>query len=99
MKTLQRDHRFDSRLFGKDAWNTKDLTQRRLTRTTAPCARRPVGTLARIFSFALALAFLPVVHVAAQSAQEWKLPDIPWAFPIRDKVQPVIDERIGPQHV
>jgi cytochrome c553 len=52
-----------------------------------------------IFSFALALAFLPLVRVAAQSSQEWKLPDIPWAFPIRDKVQPMIDERSGAQHV
>jgi cytochrome c553 len=99
MKTPQRDHRFHSKLFGKNAWTTKNLTQRRHTRTTTPCARNSVRTLARIFSFALALAFLPVVRVAAQSAQEWKLPDIPWAFPIRDKVQPVIDERSGQQHV
>ena len=35
----------------------------------------------------------------AQSAEPWHLPDIPWAFPIRDKVQPVLDERKGPQHV
>jgi cytochrome c553 len=99
MKTRQRDHRFDSKLFGKHAWKTKDLTQRQFSRPTAPGARKSVRTLAIISSFALALAFLPVVRVAAQSAQEWKLPDIPWAFPIRDKVPPAIDERSGPQHV
>jgi len=47
----------------------------------------------------LALALLPALRIGAQSAEQWKLPDIPWAFPIRDKVQPIIDERIGPQHV
>jgi cytochrome c553 len=35
----------------------------------------------------------------AQSAEPWHLPNIPWAFPIRDKVQPVLDERKGPQYV
>jgi cytochrome c553 len=99
MKTPQRDNRFDSKLFGKDTWNAEDLKKRRLARPTSLCARRSVRTLAMIFSFALALAFLPLVRVAAQSAQEWKLPDIPWAFPIRDKVQPRIDERSGAQHV
>jgi cytochrome c553 len=54
---------------------------------------------ARIFIFVLALAFLPVIFIGAQSSEQWKLPDIPWAFPIRGKVQPVIDERNGPQHV
>ncbi len=47
----------------------------------------------------MALALLPALRIGAQSAQQWKLPDIPWAFPIRDKVQPVIDERTGPIHV
>jgi cytochrome c553 len=45
------------------------------------------------------LALIPALRIGAQSAEPWHLPDIPWAFPIRDKVQPVIDERIGPQHV
>jgi cytochrome c553 len=48
---------------------------------------------------ALALACVAAVGAWAQSAEPWHLPDIPWAFPIRDKVQPVIDERTGPQHV
>jgi cytochrome c553 len=47
----------------------------------------------------MALAFVPVLRIEAQSAEQWKLPDIPWAFPIRDKVPPVIDARGGPQHV
>jgi cytochrome c553 len=45
------------------------------------------------------LALFPALRIGAQSAEPWHLPDIPWAFPIRDKVQPVIDERTGPQHV
>jgi cytochrome c553 len=48
---------------------------------------------------ALVFAILPIFRVGAQSLQEWKLPDIPWAFPVRDKVQPVIDVRSGLIHV
>jgi cytochrome c553 len=99
MKTPQCVRRFESKHFGEHERNTEDQTRRRFTRPTSSGARRSVGTLARIFGFALALAFLPVIRTGAQSAQPWKLPDIPWAFPIRDKVQPVIDERSGPQHV
>jgi cytochrome c553 len=61
--------------------------------------QKSAGTLARILVCALLLAFLPPLRIGAQSVEQWKLPDIPWAFPIRDKVQPVIDERSGPQHV
>jgi cytochrome c553 len=53
----------------------------------------------RILIFTVALAFLPAIQIGAQSAEQWKLPDIPWAFPVRDKVQPVIDERVGMMHV
>jgi len=53
----------------------------------------------KILVCALTLALLPALHIGAQSAKEWKLPDIPWAFPVRDRVQPVLDERKGPQHV
>jgi len=53
----------------------------------------------RILLGALGLACLAAVGAWAQSAEPWHLPDIPWAFPIRDKVQPVLDERKGPQHV
>jgi cytochrome c553 len=53
----------------------------------------------RIFVCSLVLASLPAPRMGAQSAQQWKLPDIPWAFPVRDKVQPVIDERSGMIHV
>ncbi len=45
------------------------------------------------------LALISAVRTGAQSAQAWHLPDIPWAFPVRDKVQPVLDERTGPVHV
>jgi cytochrome c553 len=58
-----------------------------------------VGISARIFACTLVLALIPALRMGAQSAEQWKLPDIPWAFPIRDKVPTVIDERSGPQHV
>ena len=61
--------------------------------------RRSTGTFVRILCCALVLALIPTLRIGAQSAAQWKLPDIPWAFPIRDKVQPVLDERSGPQHV
>lgn len=54
---------------------------------------------AKLLACAAALAMLPAIRSAAQSAQEWHLPDIPWAFPIRDKVQPLLDQRTGPMHV
>jgi cytochrome c553 len=57
---------------------------------------------APIFLGALALASIAAIGTRAQSqqtAQTWHLPDIPWAFPVRDKVQPKIDERTGPLHV
>jgi cytochrome c553 len=48
---------------------------------------------------ALALGSLPVPRAGAQSAQPWKLPDVPWAFPVRDKVQPALDQRTGLIHI
>jgi len=99
MKTLQSDNRIDSKHFGKDTRNAKDQKQWHFTRKIAGGARRAVGISTRIFACALALALLPVLRIGAQSAEQWKLPDIPWAFPIRDKVPPVMDDRSGPQHV
>ena len=52
-----------------------------------------------ILAAGLVVALIPLVRVGAQSAEQWKLPDIPWAFPVRDKVQPVLDERKGPVRV
>lgn len=52
-----------------------------------------------MFICGLVLVSLPAIQIGAQSWQEWKLPDIPWAFPIRDKVQPILDERNGPLRV
>jgi cytochrome c553 len=99
MQTSKGDNRFDSKPLGKGTRNTKEQTQRRLTLPITRAARRSTGTLARIFACGMALAFVPVLRIEAQSAEQWKLPDIPWAFPIRDKVPPVIDARGGPQHV
>jgi cytochrome c553 len=52
-----------------------------------------------MFVCALALAVSPPARTAAQSAQPWHLPDIPWAFPIRDKSSISLDDRSGPIHV
>ncbi len=99
MKTANRDNRFDSRHFYKDTRNTKEQGQRNFAWLAVGVTRRSAETFTRIFICALALALIPALRIGAQSAQPWHLPDIPWAFPIRDKVQPVIDERNGPQHV
>jgi cytochrome c553 len=66
-----------------------------MTRTSVNRSR----ALMRICIWALVLALLPILPIAAQSAQQWKLPDIPWAFPVRDKVQPEMDARSGMIHV
>jgi cytochrome c553 len=99
MKTPQYGNRFDSKYLGQDARNTEGQTRWHFARPVAGGARRSVATFTRISICALVLAFLPVIRIGAQSAQQWKLPDIPWAFPIRDKVQPAMDERSGPIHV
>src|SRR5580693_5289710 len=99
MKISKTGNQFDSTDCGKSARQTGEQTSRQFTRLTPNSARKSVAISARIFLCALGLALLPVLRTAAQSAEQWKLPDIPWAFPIRDKVQPVIDERSGAQHV
>jgi cytochrome c553 len=99
MRTPQRDYRFDSKHFQEDRRNTKEQASWYFARPSARGARRSVWTSARILVCILALSFLPAIRIGAQSAQPWKLPDIPWAFPIREKVPPVFDERNGPQHV
>jgi cytochrome c553 len=99
MNTPQFDHPFDSKQFQKKTraanepmtWPHSQRTKRRV--------RRSVKTLAKIILGAVALACVGAIGGWAQSAQPWHLPEIPWAFPIRDKVQPVIDERSGPQRV
>src|SRR5271170_4527215 len=95
MKTAQGDNRFDSRRFIEDIRNTRERMRRDFDRPVARGARRFTGTFVRIFMCAMAISLFPVLRIGAQSAQQWKLPDIPWAFPVRDKVQPVIDARTG----
>jgi cytochrome c553 len=99
MKTANRDNRFDSRHFYKGARSTIEQSHRFFARVVAGVTRKSAGTFNGILICALALALIPALRVGAQSAHPWHLPDIPWAFPVRDKVQPVIDERNGPQHV
>jgi cytochrome c553 len=99
MKTPQSDNRFNPKHFSQDKRNQEMKSHGRFIRPHAGGVRRSLGTLVRVLSCALVLALIPALRIGAQSAEPWHLPDIPWAFPIRDKVQPVIDERIGPQHV
>src|SRR5271167_942777 len=99
MKIRAIDTRFETKRLAKNALHTKDRLRQHLEPTIANGARRSLGTCMRGLSFVLVLALFPVIRTGAQSPQQWKLPDIPWAFPVRDKVQPVIDERAGPQHV
>jgi cytochrome c553 len=99
MKTPQSGNRFESKHFGKDKRIMEEQTRLRLSRPSTGSSRRSVVISAGILVSALVLAFIPVLRIGAQSAELWKLPDIPWAFPIRDKVPPVIDERNGAQHV
>jgi cytochrome c553 len=99
MKTQQRGSRFNSNHFCMDDRNTEEKERWSFERAITGGARRSVGNLARISICALVLVSLPAIRIGAQSTQEWKLPNIPWAFPIRDKVEPVIDERTGPMHV
>jgi cytochrome c553 len=99
MKISKTGNRFDSTHRGKSTRQTREQASRQFARPTPNGGRKSVAIFARVFLCALALMSLPVLRTAAQSAEQWKLPDIPWAFPIRDKVQPVIDERNGPQHV
>lgn len=99
MKTPQSGNRFYSKLFSQDNRNKEGQSLGRFIPPRAGRARRSLGTLARVLSCGLVLALIPALQIGAQSAEPWHLPDIPWAFPIRDKIQPVIDERTGPQHV
>ena len=99
MQTPQCGNRFNSKQFSKDISNKEEQSRWRFTRQAIRGKLTAVETLPRILVFVLTLALAPVVRMGAQSAAEWHLPDIPWAFPIRDKVPPVLDERKGPQHV
>jgi len=99
MKTRNSKVRINSQHFGKGTWKTQDSTQPRLGRPTTGGMQKSVAISAKILACALVLALVPALRIGAQSAEPWHLPDIPWAFPIRDKVQPVLDERKGPQHV
>ena len=99
MKIPKSDNRFDSKYFGKGTRYTEEQSRWCCAQQATSGTRKSAGTFGRIIVCALVFAFIPLIRIGAQSAQQWKLPDIPWAFPIRDKVQPVIDERSGPQHV
>jgi len=99
IKTPESGNRFDSNHFDRDTRNTEEKSQWRFIRPKTGGARRSLKNISKIFISALVLAIIPALGIGAQTAEQWKLPDIPWAFPIRDKIQPVIDERSGPQHV
>jgi cytochrome c553 len=105
MKALNNENRwdrmqpFDARYSGEYTRDTKERARRRSTRQAHRGARRSVGAFLRVDICTLVLALLPIVRIGAQSPQQWKLPDIPWAFPVRDNMQPVIDSRSGLIHV
>src|SRR5579863_8085973 len=99
MKTLNRDTGLDTRRYYKDPRNKKRQSQRHSARLAASGTPRSVGTFNRVFVCALALALIPNLRTGAQSTQPWHLPDIPWAFPVRDNHPPVLDDRSGPIHV
>jgi cytochrome c553 len=99
MKTAHPENRFDSSHFQGITRGARAQNQLRFAPIENRGARASAAASARLLIFVAALVLLPSVRSVAQSAQEWHLPDIPWAFPVRDKVQPVIDERTGPIHV
>jgi cytochrome c553 len=92
MKTPENQNRFDARRIGQVLLNPDE-------QTSTGGIRRSAGPFMRIFICSLVLALLPISRIGAESPQKWKLPDIPWAFLVPDKVQPVIDERSGMIHV
>ena len=59
---------------------------------------KPLLVSASIFLFSLVLAFVPAVRTGAQSTQPWHLPNVPWAFPVREK-EIKLDDRTGVMHV
>ena len=79
--------------------NGKKEKQRFYSPTFAESGSGSLEISAWLFVCALALALLPAVRTVAQSAQPWHLPDIPWAFPVRDKAPMVLDVRSGSIHV
>ncbi len=100
MKNSHGEHSSELQPVPDNGLRTKKNARRRFTGPVGQSSRTSTGTSAKLLVCALGLALLPAVKTGAQSAaQEWHLPDIPWAYPIRDKVQPVIDERTGPLHV
>jgi len=99
MKTRNHENRIDLEHFGKATWAPEDSAQPRHSRRATGGARKSLAISAGILTCAAALTLVPALRIGAQSAEPWHLPNIPWAFPVRDKVQPVLDERKGLQHV
>ncbi|HEX4642891.1 MAG TPA: c-type cytochrome [Candidatus Acidoferrales bacterium] len=99
MTTPHRHARFDTRQIHENVRCANAEKPRQIAPAAARGAGRSVGISAKFLACAVALALVPAIRGGAQSAPEWHLPDIPWAFPVRDKVQPVLDERSGPLRV
>ncbi|HXC31336.1 MAG TPA: hypothetical protein VNZ56_02620 [Verrucomicrobiae bacterium] len=99
MKTPERGFRFDSNPTQNEIGKKPGESPKSVLQAPARRARKSGAIAALLFAASLLLAFLPAVRTGAQSAQPWHLPDVPWAFPVRDKVQPKLDERTGLQHV
>ena len=99
MKIPKNDDHFGIKTFRNGLKEIEIRIWRNPFRTALGSSRKSGVTFARMIGFAVLLAVIPVLRIGAQSPQQWKLPNIPWAFPIRDKIQPVIDERNGPLYV
>jgi cytochrome c553 len=99
MKTRNNENRIDLNISGKRKRITEDSTRPHHPGQPTGSARNSFAISAGILACAVALALFPALQIGAQSAEPWHLPNIPWAFPVRDKVQPVLDERAGPIHV
>jgi cytochrome c553 len=99
MKTRNHENRIDLKKFVKRKRTAEDSAQLHHSRRATGGARNSIAISAGILACAAALTLVPMLRIGAQSAEPWHLPNIPWAFPVRDKVQPVLDERTGPIHV
>jgi len=99
MRITQGGHRFELEKSQKKVCGKNGKARTGLVRPIANSTRSSLATFGKLFICALVLTLFPAIWSSAQTAQPWHLPDIPWAFPVRDKVQPSIKERTGLIHV
>lgn len=96
MKTSRRKDRSGSLAINDIA--CKDENSRTLRQIVFSGRRKPFIAAAVILLSSLILALLPAARTVAQSTQPWHLPNVPWAFPVREK-EIKLDDRTGVMHV